>query len=395
MKRLTRCTLAAGALLLAVNVGRAQWSDDFDTYALNSVLPGQGGWEEWNQAANTTTRVEDTAAGAAVRSAPHSIWVRGSSDTIYDWGKNQPGVYTSGTWTFCGHIYKPTTTTGFTMAIPSFWIMLNKYKHNATGPGLNHSLQMTFDPLTGNWTIDTATTTFTGPAAFDQWVELRAEIDLAADSVEIFYDGLTTGVSYPWNGGVSGFGTGATAIDTLDLFADGATNPQSRVYWDDLSLQPGFNGCSGGCQSNPVNYCTPGTSASNCQPTLSSTGTASATASSGFVVTANAVEGSKDGTFFFGQNGQQANSWGNGTSFQCAVPPVVRAPIMTGSGTVGLCDGAFALDLNALWCPSCPKPSKNPGLGAVTDLQLWYRDPASTSNQSTSLSDALEFEICQ
>ena len=133
MKRLMRCTLAAGALLCTAGAGRAQWSDDFDTYTLNSVLPGQGGWEEWNQANTTTTRVEDTTAGAAVLSAPHSIWVRGASDTIYDWGKNQPGIYTSGTWTFCGQIYKPTTTTGFTMTIPSFWIMLNKYKHNEIG----------------------------------------------------------------------------------------------------------------------------------------------------------------------------------------------------------------------------------------------------------------------
>ena len=33
------------------------------------------------------------------------------------------------------------------------------------------------------------------------------------------------------------------------------------------------------------------------------------------------VEGAKDGLFFFGTNGQQANAWGNGTSFQCVVSP--------------------------------------------------------------------------
>jgi hypothetical protein len=26
--------------------------------------------------------------------------------------------------------------------------------------------------------------------------------------------------------------------------------------------------------------------------------------------------------------------------------------------------------------------------------QLWYRDPQSTSNQTTSLSNAVEFEVC-
>jgi hypothetical protein len=56
-------------------------------------------------------------------------------------------------------------------------------------------------------------------------------------------------------------------------------------------------------------------------------------------------------------------------------------------------DGSFAQDLNALWCPSCPKPQKNPGAAAVVQAQLWYRDPLSTSNQTTSLSDAIEFVL--
>jgi hypothetical protein len=393
MKQLIRWALAGGALLSGWSAAQAQWSDAFDTYAVNSTLPGQGGWEEWDNGPAQTTKVQNTAAGVAVRSAPHSIWVRNNSDTIYDWGKNQPGIYNTGTWTFCGHIYKPTTTTGFTMTIPSWWIMLNKYKHNAAAQGLNWSLQMTFDPLTGNWEILTAAGNFNGPAVFDQWVELRAEIDLNADMVEIFYGGQTTGVSYQWNGGVTGFGTGDTAIDTLDLFADGAANPQSRVYWDDLSLQAGFNGC-GGCSSNPVNYCTAGTSASGCQPGLSSTGNASPTAGSGFVVSSTNMEGLKDGTIFFGQNGQQANSWGNGTSFQCVTPPVHRGGTLLGNGTNGVCNQTLSQDLNARWCATCPKPNHAPTPGVKLQVQLWYRDPNNTSNQTTSLTNALEVDVC-
>ena len=145
--------------------------------------------------------------------------------------------------------------------------------------------------------------------------------------------------------------------------------------------------------TEPVSYCTAGTSASGCQALLSSTGTPSATATSGFTLSASTVEGQKDGLFFFGTNGQQANPWGNGTSYQCVIPPVVRTPTMPGVGTIGLCDGSFALDLNALWCPSCPSPAKNPGAGATVQAQLWYRDPLSTSNQTTSLSDAIEFVV--
>ena len=64
---------------------------------------------------------------------------------------------------------------------------------------------------------------------------------------------------------------------------------------------------------------------------------------------------------------------------------------MTGIGTIGLCDGAFSLDMNAVWTN---QPAKNPGAGAVVQAQLWYRDPFNTANnQKTSLSDAIEFAV--
>jgi hypothetical protein len=147
------------------------------------------------------------------------------------------------------------------------------------------------------------------------------------------------------------------------------------------------------CTPPPVAYCTAGTSASGCQATLSASGTPSASASSGFIAAAGNVEGLKDGMVFYGSNGQQANSWGNGTSFQCVIPPVHRAGLLPGSGTNGACDGSFSQDLNANWCPTCPKSHHNPGVGAVVQAQLWYRDPLSTSNQTTSLSDAIEFVV--
>jgi hypothetical protein len=141
----------------------------------------------------------------------------------------------------------------------------------------------------------------------------------------------------------------------------------------------------------PENYCTAGVSASGCQAALSASGIPSASAATGFEVQATSVEGDKAGLFFFGTNGRQANSWGNGSSFQCVVPPVLRTGLQLGTGTIGECDGTFALDFNALWCPSCLGFNKNPGIGATVQAQLWYRDPLSTSNQTTSLSDAIEF----
>jgi hypothetical protein len=139
-----------------------------------------------------------------------------------------------------------------------------------------------------------------------------------------------------------------------------------------------------------VSYCTAGTSAAGCEAVLWSAGVPSATAASGFYLTAGCVEGQKDGLFFFGVNGRQANAWGNGTSYQCVVPPVRRAGLLTGNGTTGACDGYFNQDLNTRWTA---KPAQNPGSGAAVQAQLWYRDPMNTSNQTTSLSGAVEFTV--
>ena len=140
-----------------------------------------------------------------------------------------------------------------------------------------------------------------------------------------------------------------------------------------------------------TSYCTAGTSAAGCQSSLAASGTPSASSPSGFVVIATGVEGQKDGLLFFGKIGRQANNWGTSNSFQCVVPPVRRGGLLAGTGTAGQCNGLIAQDLNARWQA---KPNHNPGAGATVQVQFWYRDPASTSNQSTTFSDALEFPVC-
>ena len=105
------------------------------------------------------------------------------------------------------------------------------------------------------------------------------------------------------------------------------------------------------------------------------------------------VEGNKDGLVFYAQNGRQANAWGNGTSFQCVVPPVKRSGLLAGNGAAGTCFGTYITDLNARWCPTCPKPSHSPTPGVRLQLQTWFRDPLNTSNQTTSLSNALEVDV--
>jgi hypothetical protein len=170
---------------------------------------------------------------------------------------------------------------------------------------------------------------------------------------------------------------------------DPGGDPVETILIQTLTSPGGYASCT----PPVVSYCTPGTSASGCQALLSASGVPSAAAGSGFVVSAPNAEGSKKGVFYFGVNGRQALPWGTGSSFSCVVPPVVRTDILASGGSVGQCNGTFSVDLNALWCSSCPMPGVNPGVGTVVQTQLWYRDPLNPSGTTTSLSDALEFTL--
>jgi hypothetical protein len=140
-------------------------------------------------------------------------------------------------------------------------------------------------------------------------------------------------------------------------------------------------------------YCTAGTSASGCRASIAAYGEASASADSGFLVTASGAEGGKSGLFVYGTGARTANPWGSSSSLRCFAPPTLRGTLQTGKGDVDTCEGWLVEDLNARWCPSCPRPQHNPGGGNTVRGQLWYRDPFNTSNQETGFSDAFEVVV--
>ena len=191
--------------------------------------------------------------------------------------------------------------------------------------------------------------------------------------------------------------TGGTGINRWGDYSLTCADPVDDTLWTIQEHARG-NGDWGtriaqfefGC-GNFLNYCTPGISASGCQATVSHTGTPSVSAASGFTIDISQVEGLKDGLIFCGSNGQQASPWGNGTSLQCVVPPVSRTGLQLGNGTAGSCDGVFSIDFNH-WMAA--NPATAPRAGTVVQIQAWYRDPLTTSNQTTSLSNAGEFSIC-
>jgi hypothetical protein len=182
------------------------------------------------------------------------------------------------------------------------------------------------------------------------------------------------------------------AYDVSSYFAGGETSAvmNASELTDAIAIVASLLRVRTASASSAVSYCTAGTSSSGCQALVTASGTPSASSPSGFALMAANVEGAKDGLFFFGANGRQANPWGNGSSYQCVVPPVKRGGLLTGVGIPGACAGSFTQDLNARWTA---KPNQNPGVGALVQAQLWHRDPQNTSNRTTSLSDAVEFLV--
>jgi hypothetical protein len=189
------------------------WEDNFDSYDLLQFLDGDpedGGWAGWTDDPAYGSYVVDDQA----RSAPHSIEITELSDTVHLFDE------TEGEWIFTAWQYIPSDLLGETA-----FIMLNNYSHDSGG--ISWSTQITFDSATGQ-----AESEFDGamlPIIFDEWVEIRVEIDLVADLQDIYYGG-TLLTSKGWSTGVSG--AGDVSIDCVDLFANGA----SPVYYDDLSL---------------------------------------------------------------------------------------------------------------------------------------------------------------
>jgi hypothetical protein len=139
-------------------------------------------------------------------------------------------------------------------------------------------------------------------------------------------------------------------------------------------------------------YCTAGVSASGCVGRMNTNGFPSASEPMGFVFRATSIQGGSDGIFVFGVNGRAATPWGNSTSTHCVLGPRQRMGVQTGNGTPGQCNGRIVQDFSTYLTAN---PSQNPGAGATVNAQFWYRDPFSTSNRATSLTDAVEFELCE
>jgi hypothetical protein len=130
-------------------------------------------------------------------------------------------------------------------------------------------------------------------------------------------------------------------------------------------------------------YCTGSTNSAGCTAAISTTGTPSAGATSGFTVRANQVLNQKSGLFFFGFHGQAVPYFG-GTL--CVKTPFVRTSLTNSGGSpTGLdCTGVLSLDLNA-WMHQNSAPV---AAGDTLYGQFYYRDGA-----AVNFSNAVYFTV--
>jgi len=207
--------VAVALLVFAPVVVEAQFfSENFDSYAAGSSIIGQGGWEGWD-GASTPGYVSNSQA----YSSPNSLLVDGTCDVVHQFG----GI-TTGTWWIRVRVYIPSSQTGNT-----YFIVLNTYAHG--GP-YNWSSQLRFSATDGVVESVGGTDNPSGATAAlvtNQWTEAWIEVDLDANTQNIYYQGVQFD-SIPWN--VSG----ANAIATFDLFSDGA----SESYMDNVWLDSSF-----------------------------------------------------------------------------------------------------------------------------------------------------------
>lgn len=144
--------------------------------------------------------------------------------------------------------------------------------------------------------------------------------------------------------------------------------------------------------SPPTPFCTSSTTTNGCSPSMTASGSPSASATSGFNLLCSNVEGSKAGLVFYSISGEFPQPWAAGsTSFLCVKTPTQRTPATTTGGTAGQCNGALALDFAAFMTANPGALGQPISAGQTFHAQTWFRDPPAP--KTTNLSNGLRFTL--
>jgi hypothetical protein len=227
---------AVAALAGLPTAAVADWEEDFEAYEVGSGLHGQGGWECWDNDTSYDVYISDAQSHSPTKSVEIALFPGNVDGDIV----HQYSGYTSGQWTFAAWQYIPSDYVG-----EQSCLLLNTY--NPGGPHENYhwSNYMEFSSYDGvvysHWDPDPndPNSSVSLPLIYDEWAEIRVEIDLDADWQQIYYGGELLSEK-GWTDGIAD--GGAVNIGAVDLYANFVESP---IYYDDMSLKPGAAECAG------------------------------------------------------------------------------------------------------------------------------------------------------
>lgn len=211
----------------------------------------------------------------------------------------------------------------------------------------------------------------------ERWYRMTTRVNTATQTTSVYVDGALAASVAALSGATWGF----HAFTSLVF-----SNPgDDRLYVDDFSIATH----SGALVTS---YCTSGTTTHGCSAVMSASGSPSASASSGFVLSASGVEGAVNGTIFYGITGRVAWPWGPGsTSWLCVKAPQQRTLVASSGGAGASCAGVLSIDFLD-WAHTHPSALGAPlAAGATFNAQAWFRDAGAVKNTSTS--NGIEFTL--
>jgi hypothetical protein len=142
-------------------------------------------------------------------------------------------------------------------------------------------------------------------------------------------------------------------------------------------------------------YCTAKLNSLGCTPTISASGSPSASAGAGFTLSGANVRNNTAGILIYGVNGAAAVPFQGG--FLCVQPPIKRSiAVHSGGSPVGSdCSGLYSIDMSAFAAGALggnPLPDLQVA-GTRVNCQFWGRDPGYPAPSNSSLTDAAEYTV--